>query len=313
VTADSYHEPVLCREAVEGLLTDPGGAYVDGTVGGGGHAEAILRRLASSGVLYCFDADADAIAAARLRLHAFGDRARFVHANFRTLGAELRARSVRSIQGIILDLGLSSHQIDEPSRGFSYRSNAELDMRFDQRSGLTAAEIVNTYDTQSLGTVLYEFGEERASRRIARAIVARRPIRTSGELAEAVGAVCPARFLTKTLARVFQALRIEVNRELEALETVLEEATGLLAPGGRMAVIAYHSLEDRMVKGFFRTASGVRPDEDRLGLPLTAPEPLLRVLTRRPVRPQEEESRRNPRARSARLRIAERLRGGTDR
>jgi 16S rRNA (cytosine1402-N4)-methyltransferase len=297
VTADSYHEPVLCREAVEGLLTDPGGAYVDGTVGGGGHAEAILRRLASSGVLYCFDADADAIAAARLRLHAFGDRARFVHANFRTLGAELRARSVRSIQGIILDLGLSSHQIDEPSRGFSYRSNAELDMRFDQRSGLTAAEIVNTYDTQSLGTVLYEFGEERASRRIARAIVARRPIRTSGELAEAVGAVCPARFLTKTLARVFQALRIEVNRELEALETVLEEATGLLAPGGRMAVIAYHSLEDRMVKGFFRTASGVRPDEDRLGLPLTAPEPLLRVLTRRPVRPQEEESRRNPRAR----------------
>jgi 16S rRNA (cytosine1402-N4)-methyltransferase len=313
VTADSYHEPVLCREAVEGLLTDPGGVYVDGTVGGGGHAEAILRRLASSGVLYCFDADADAIAAARLRLHAFGDRARFVHANFRTLGAELRARSVRSIQGIILDLGLSSHQIDEPSRGFSYRSNAELDMRFDQRSGLTAAEIVNTYDTQSLGTVLYEFGEERASRRIARAIVARRPIRTSGELAEAVGAVCPARFLTKTLARVFQALRIEVNRELEALETVLEEATGLLAPGGRMAVIAYHSLEDRMVKGFFRTASGVRPDEDRLGLPLTAPEPLLRVLTRRPVRPQEEESRRNPRARSARLRIAERLRGGTDR
>jgi 16S rRNA (cytosine1402-N4)-methyltransferase len=313
VTADSYHEPVLCREAVEGLLTDPGGVYVDGTVGGGGHAEAILRRLDSSGVLYCFDADADAIAAARLRLHDFGDRVRFVHANFRTLGAELRARSVTSIQGIILDLGLSSHQIDEPSRGFSYRSNAELDMRFDQRSGLTAAEIVNTYDTQSLGTVLYEFGEERASRRIARAIVARRPIRTSGELAEAVGAVCPARFLTKTLARVFQALRIEVNRELEALETVLEEATGLLAPGGRMAVIAYHSLEDRMVKGFFRTASGVRPDEDRLGLPLTAPEPLLRVLTRRPVRPQEEESRRNPRARSARLRIAERLRGGTDR
>ena len=307
MTASLYHDPVLCREAVEGLLTDPGGVYVDGTVGGGGHAEAILRRLTSSGVLFCCDADADAIGASRVRLRAFGDRARFVHANFRDLGAALRSQAVLSIRGILLDLGVSSHQIDEPSRGFSYRSDAPLDMRFDQRSGRTAAEIVNTYDVQALGALLYAYGEERASRRIARALVARRPLRSSTELAEAVAAVCPHRFLTKTLARVFQALRIEVNGELDALRAVLEEATSLVAPGGRIVVISYHSLEDRMVKEYFRRASGAAPEDRPAVLPPLEVPVRVRVLTRKPVRPDEQECLRNPRARSARLRIAERL------
>jgi len=276
-------------------------------VGGGGHAEALLSRLTPTGVLFCFDADADAIAAARVRLRPFGDRAQFVHANFRTLRAELAARSVLSISGIILDLGLSSYQVDEPSRGFSYRSNAPLDMRFDQRSGTTAAEIINSYDAQSLAAVLYEFGEERASRRIARAIVARRPIRTSGELAQAVGSVCGGRFATKTLARVFQALRIAVNRELDALQAVLEDATVLVATGGRIVVISYHSLEDRMVKAHFRAAAGAAAEQELTPYPPAGRIPLLRVLTRKPLRPGAEECRRNPRARSARLRIAERL------
>ena len=311
MTAESYHEPVLCQEAVEGLLTDPGGVYVDGTVGGGGHAEAILKRLHSSGVLFCFDADADALRAARARLLPYGDRVRFVHANFRQLGPELRACGITVLGGVLLDLGLSSYQIDEPSRGFSYRSDAALDMRFDRRTGITAAEIVNTYDVQSLGALLYEYGEERASRRIARAIVDRRPIRSSGELAGAVASVSGGRFLTKTLARVFQALRIEVNRELEALHAVLEDATALLVPGGRMVVISYHSLEDRIVKVHFRGPAGADHEEWRVPVPAPRPAPLLRVLTRKPVRPGVEECERNPRARSARLRIAERTEEGS--
>jgi 16S rRNA (cytosine1402-N4)-methyltransferase len=300
-----YHEPVMVRETLTLLLTDPDGIYLDGTLGGGGHAAAILSGL-REGKLIGFDRDPDAIAACR---GAFGEelargersRVELVHGSYVLACSreDLRGR----VQGILLDLGVSSHQLDEPSRGFSYRFDAPLDLRFggDAASEPSAAELLASLDEREIADILYRYGEERSSRRIARAIVTARrhaPIRTTGQLRTIVERCVHPRQRTDALSRVFQALRIAVNRELEELETFLSCVPTLLCRGGRIVVITYHSLEDRIVKHALRQMAGKEP---------TQQQPLLRILTPKPLRPQPEEVARNRRSRSAKLRAAERV------
>jgi len=288
----SGHEPVLLRETLELLAVSPGGSYADGTVGLGGHAAEVLRRSAPDGRLLGVDRDSEALELARERLAEFGTRVRLAHADWRDLPALLGEERP---QGVLLDLGVSSLQLDTPARGFSFRADGPLDMRMDRTGGPTAAEVVNRMPEAELADVLYRLGEEHASRRIARAIVRARQrvhLRTTGELAELVrGAAGRPRGRGLDPATLtFQALRIYVNRELEGLRPALEAIAARLAPGGRLAVIAFHSLEDREVKNAFRDLA--RGD--------------YRLLTRKPLRPSDEEVARNPRARSARLRGLER-------
>lgn len=281
------HQPVLLAETLELLAVKPGGFYVDGTVGQGGHSEEILRRSAPDGRLLAADRDPEALAACAARLQSFGGRARFVQADFRELPSHLVGQAV---DGILLDLGLSSAQLDDPERGFSFQADGPLDMRMDRSSGETAAEVVNRWPEKDLADLIYRFGEEPASRRIARAIVAARKtarIRTTAELGAIVrGAAGRARPGLNPATRTFQALRIHVNRELQGLGDALSALARSLAPGGRLVVIAFHSLEDREVKQAFRALEGEG----------------FRRLTRKPGRPTDDEVRRNPRARSARLR-----------
>ena len=277
---------------MELLAVRPGGLYVDGTVGLGGHAGEILRRSAPDGRLVAFDKDPDAIAQARARLREFGERVRFEHADFREIPDRLAGAAP---QGVLLDLGVSSLQLDEASRGFSFNAEGPLDMRMDPTQGFTAAELVNRLPERELADVIYRWGEEHASRRIARAIVEtrrRRHFTTTTELAEVVrrAAGRARRPGLDPATKTFQALRIHVNRELEGLGAALERIAGVLAPGGRLAVIAFHSLEDREVKQTFR-ALGARG---------------FQILTRKPLVPGDEETARNPRARSAKLRAVER-------
>jgi 16S rRNA (cytosine1402-N4)-methyltransferase len=302
-----YHAPVLCDEAIEALLADPGLTYVDGTLGGGGHAERVCRLLSANGRLLCFDLDEDAIRFASRRLARFGDRVAFVRANFREMKTELRRMGLDRVGGVLLDLGVSSFQLDEGPRGFSFRSDEELDMRMDRRQQLTARDVVNGYPVEALADILFRYGEERLSRRIARRIANQRPLRSTGDLSAAVESVVGERFLVKTLARVFQALRIEVNGELDNLSAGLTAALDVLAPGGRLVVVAYHSLEDRIVKEFFRKEAAVVIPSGHKLVPDAPRNPRLRILTRRPVQPSALEIERNPRARSARLRVAERV------
>ncbi len=266
----------------------PGGSYVDGTVGLGGHAEEILRRSAPDGRLTGFDRDAEALALAAERLSPFGERVRLVHADYREMPERLGDERP---DGVLLDMGISSFQLDAPERGFAFSTEGPLDMRMDRTSGDTAAEAVNALPETDLADVIYAFGEERASRRIARAIVAarlRKPIETTTELAAIVRRASPrsGRAGLDPATRTFQALRIFVNRELDSLAEALARIAELLAPGGRLAVIAFHSLEDRQVKHTFRAL-----------VPRG-----FRLLTKKPIRPGEDERRSNPRARSAKLR-----------
>ncbi|MCX6133167.1 MAG: 16S rRNA (cytosine(1402)-N(4))-methyltransferase RsmH [Ignavibacteriales bacterium] len=306
----SYHTPVLREEVLAWLITSTDGLYVDATLGGGGHAESILQRLDPTGVLVGFDADPDAIQFAAARLSLFGERGILVHENFRNISAALSQRGISQIGGILFDLGVSSHQLDEPSKGFSFRGDDRLDMRMDPSQSLDARTVVNQYDETELAGIIWKYGEERASRSLARAIVRQRtgaPLETTGELVALVRSVVGERFLIKTLARVFQALRIEVNRELESLTGALAQAIALLKPGARVVVISYHSLEDRIVKETFkREAALIRPSGNKL-VPDTILEPKLRILTKKPVEATEEECSLNPRSRSAKLRAAERI------
>lgn len=302
-----YHIPVLCDEAVNILVTSPRWTYVDGTVGGGGHAERICEALSSEGRLVAFDWDGDAIASASRRLARFGERVILVQANFRAMGSEIRRLGIAHVGGVLLDLGVSSFQLDEGARGFSYRGEGQLDMRMDRRQLLSAFDVVNGYSEQSLIEILFRYGEERQARRVARGIVAGRPITTTAGLRRVVEETVGSRFLLNSLARVFQALRIEVNRELDNLAAVLAVAVELLLPGGRLVVISYHSLEDRIVKEFFRRESAtVVPSGHKL-VPDVVRAPLIRVLTPHPRAAAPEEIAANPRARSAKLRAAERL------
>jgi 16S rRNA (cytosine1402-N4)-methyltransferase len=301
----SYHEPVMMREVLALLLTDPDGIYIDGTLGGGGHAAAILQGL-REGLLIGFDRDPDAIAACRGAFGkelALGERSRLeiVHGSYLLACSreDLRGR----VQGILLDLGVSSHQLDEPSRGFSYRYDAPLDLRFEGStlSEPSAADLLATLDEGAIADILFRYGEERTSRRIARAIVSARrhtPIRTTGQLRQLVERCVHPRHRYDALSRVFQALRIAVNHELDHLSAFFECMPVLLRPGGRIVVITYHSLEDRIVKHALRSL-------ERTQSPQRAPK--LRVLTPKPLRPQQDEIVRNRRSRSAKLRAAERV------
>jgi 16S rRNA (cytosine1402-N4)-methyltransferase len=302
-----YHEAVLRDLAVHFLIIPRGKVFVDGTLGGGGHAEVICQRMGQSAQLICFDADEDAIRYAEKRLAGFAERTVFVHSNFRHLKAELHARRIDQIDGLFLDLGVSSFQIDDPVKGFSFRSDEMIDMRMDTRQNLSGRDVVNGYSAEELSGVIWRYGEERNARRIAQAIEKHRPINTTGELSKAIRSVTGERFLTKTLARVFQAIRICVNDELSNLEKVLHDATYLLNPGGHLVVISYHSLEDRIVKEHFKknAASIIRSGSKYVAD--TVVSPTLKILTKRPLVPTRNEIEENPRARSAKLRAAERV------
>jgi 16S rRNA (cytosine1402-N4)-methyltransferase len=303
------HIPVLLREVVEALAVRTGGRYVDCTLGAGGHAEAILEAASPDGELLGIDLDPEALAAARERLAAFGERVTFLEGNFSQVGDLCRERGFAPVQGILFDLGLSSLQLEEESRGFSFQREGPLDMRFSPRQELTAADIVNTYSEEELADLLWRYGEERRSRPIARRIIEERPFRTTTQLAKAVEQAVGrrARGVIHPATRTFQALRIAVNQELLHLETALLQAHGLLGFGSRLVVISYHSLEDRIVKNFLR-----RESQDCIcppGVPVCVcgHRATLRLVARSVVRPSAAEVAANPRARSARLRVAERL------
>ena len=285
----------MVAEVLEHLAPSRGGVFVDGTAGLGGHARAVLEAGATR--LLGIDRDPAAVELARERLREFGERARVVHGDYRQLPAILDREGLSAVDGILLDLGVSSMQLDEPGRGFSFRRDEPLDMRMDTSAGPTAAEAVAAADEKTLADVIYEFGEDRHARRIARAIVAARgvaPIETTGRLADIVRRAVPRRGYTRIdpATRTFQALRIWVNRELEGLGDCLQAAASRLNPGGRLVVITFHSLEDRIVKHVLRSMQA-------------AGEHGLRVLTKRPLVPGADEIDRNPRARSAKLRAAE--------
>jgi 16S rRNA (cytosine1402-N4)-methyltransferase len=280
------HIPVLSQELVSGLAIHPKGFYLDVTVGGGGHSQLILEAFPDVR-LTALDQDAQAIAAAQLKLADYSDRVTFWQGNFANFDP-----NVLEFDGILADLGVSSAQLDLAERGFSFRHEAALDMRMDQGQSLTAADIINTWQEAKLANIFFTYGEERLSRRIAQRIVEQRPFQTTTELATAIAYCVPKAYRYGRIhpaTRVFQALRIAVNQELTVLETFLQKAPNWLKPGGKIGIISFHSLEDRIVKHSFRDS------------------PLLQVLTKKPILPQPEELNLNPRARSAKLRFAQRV------
>jgi len=304
----TYHTPVLLQEVLFYLLTAKNGYYVDGTLGGGGHAKAVLEQLDHLGKVIGIDLDDDALAASREHLAQFGDRAIIVKENFRNLKLVLSQHGVNAVQGVLLDLGVSSFQIDESDKGFSFRTDAQLDMRMDRHQQIDAKHIVNQYDEQSLADILWKYGEEKHARRIARAMVHYRTqhlIESTGQLAAIIERTVGGQFLNKTLARIFQAIRIEVNNEMENLGYAIRDCIDVLSPGGRIVVLSYHSLEDRLIKEAFRAASAHSISSGHKIIPDTPVQRVLNVLTRKPVTASEEEMAANPRSRSAKLRAAE--------
>jgi 16S rRNA (cytosine1402-N4)-methyltransferase len=305
-TRHVQHIPVLVEEVVMLLRCEPGQTYVDTTLGGGGHALEILKRTAPDGILIGVEWDGNAISEARKRLMPFGDRVKIFRENFIHLPDLLKAERMEQVDGILLDLGLSSIQLEKEERGFSFQGEGPLDMRMDQQMDRTAADLVNDLSPRELEYTLSEYGEERWAKRIAKAIVYERergPIRTTHDLRRIVHQAIPRRFHSRKIdpaTRTFQAFRIRVNDELENLRKILETGWRLLRKGGRMCVISFHSLEDRMVKEIFRKL-------ERGGMEDSSPEGVMRVITKKPVTPSEEEQRRNPRSRSAKLRCAERV------
>ncbi len=302
-TAPTYHVPVLLNESIDGLAIKPGGTYVDVTFGGGGHSREILRRLGPDGRLFSFDQDADA------EKNIVDDgRFTFVHSNFRWLANWMRYYEVEHIDGLLADLGVSSHHFDDAERGFSFRYDAPLDMRMNREGGKTAADIVNSDSQEQLADIFYLYGELRQSRQIAAAIVkarTRKPILTTQDFLQVVDPLFRREKEKKDMARLFQALRIEVNHEMAALSEMLTSATKLLAEGGRLSVITYHSLEDRMVKNVMKTGNvNGKAEEDPVYGRKPSP---YRLVNNKVIVPSEEEIERNPRSRSAKLRIAEKL------
>ena len=298
-----YHIPVLLKETVDGLNIDPNGTYVDVTFGGGGHSREILSRLSEKGHLYSFDQDADA----EQNIPDGDTRFTFVRSNFRYLKNWMRYYGVDHVDGILADLGVSSHHFDAEERGFSFRFDAPLDMRMNERAGTTAADIVNNYSEERLADIFYLYGEMKNSRRIASALVKARSaerIVTINDLLTIVKPLMPREREKKDLARVFQALRIEVNHEMDALQEMLEASLKVLRPGGRLSVLTYHSLEDRMVKNFIRAGRiDGKVQQDFFGRRLTP----WKAINNKVILPSESEQESNPRSRSAKLRIAEKL------
>ena len=299
-TARGYHVPVLLNESIEGLNVKEGGTYVDVTFGGGGHSRAILQKLGGSGHLYSFDQDADAE-----RNIIDQPNFTFVRSNFRYLKNWMRYYGGEHVDGILADLGVSSHHFDDETRGFSFRFNAPLDMRMNKRAGKTAADILNNYSEEQLADVFYLYGELRNARRIAAAIAKARqekPINMTSDLEQAVGSLFKREREKKDTARLFQALRIEVNQEMSALKEMLLAATEVLGVGGRLSVITYHSLEDRLVKNVMRCGNAEgKLHQDFFGRIETP----FRLINNKVITPTAEEQAANPRSRSAKLRIAE--------
>lgn len=302
-----YHIPVLLQESIDGLAIRPDGTYVDVTFGGGGHSREILRRLDEEGHLYSFDQDADA----EQNIPEGDERFTFVRSNFRYLSNWMQYYGVENLDGLIADLGVSSHHFDDESRGFSFRFDAPLDMRMNGRGGMTAADIVNNYDENRLADVFYLYGEFRNSRALAAAVAKARKnksIDTIEDLLQAVERLIDRERGKKELARLFQSLRIEVNHEMEALKIMLESALRYLRPGGRLVVLTYHSLEDRMVKNFIKAGKiDGKVEQDFFGRKLTP----WRAVNNKVIVPSDKEQEENPRSRSAKLRIAEKTKENT--
>ena len=302
VTAETYHVPVLLTESIDGLAIQPTGIYVDVTFGGGGHSREILKHLGPKGHLYSFDQDADAE-----KNIVADDRFTFVRSNFRYIKQWMRYYGVEKVDGLLADLGVSSHHFDDAERGFSFRFDAPLDMRMNKRAGLTAADVVNDYDEKQLADVLYLYGELKQARRMAALIVKARGqhrIETTNDLLQTVESLIRPEREKKETAQLFQALRIEVNHEMEALKEMLNGSKDLLCKGGRLSVITYHSLEDRIVKNMLKAGNAEgQVKQDFFGR-LEKP---FRLVNNKVIVPTDEEQQRNPRSRSAKLRIAERV------
>lgn len=304
-----YHEPVLANEVCEGLNLKNKKNIVDCTLGLGGHTQIILQNLGSQGRVFGFELDADNLKLAKKNLRSFGDKVTYIHSNFERLSEELKKLRIKSVDGILIDLGLSSPQVDIAERGFSFLREGPLDMRFDRKQPLTAALVVNRYSATDLTRIFQEYGEEAFARKIALAITKRRKSRafkTTTELARFIEKLLKRKSHIHPATRIFQALRIEVNHELDALKNVLPQAVTLLKPKGRLAVISYHSLEDRIVKQFFKENARSFLNESNK-LTTTYLQPTLKIITKKPVTPSAEEIVKNPRSRSAKLRIAEKI------
>lgn len=306
------HVPVLFQEVLELLAPRAGGLYIDGTVGAGGHSAGLLKASTPDGRLLGFDRDQEALSFAAERLSEYEERITLVHDSYRKMGELAPMMGFEKVDGILLDLGLSSRQLDDSVRGFSFLREGPLDMRFDRTRGQTAADLVNHLDADALADIFWRYGEERLSRKYARAIVAARPFTTTSQLAQTIESVAPHYIRRKRIhpaTQVFQALRIAVNQELDELEHGLPAAIDLLRSGGRVAVISFHSLEDRFVKHFFRDLSRDCVCPPRQPVCTCDAQAVVRVITRKVVRPGVEEVEVNPRSRSARLRVAEKLEG----
>jgi len=305
----STHTPVLLQEVLKALQPRAGGVYIDGTVGAGGHAAAILAASAPDGQLFGFDQDRAALQIAGKQLATFGERVHLLHANFKDFGDQVRRYNIPPADGILLDLGVSSMQFEQPARGFSFQQDGPLDMRMNPAAGQPAANLVNQLPQDELANLIYQYGEERHSRRIARAIIKARPVHTTAELARIIAGAIPARGGKRArihpATRTFQALRIAVNDELGVLEQVLPQALDHLKPGGRLAVISFHSLEDRIVKQYFKQEAQdcICPPEQPICT--CKHKALVTIITKKPITPSSAEIDANPRARSAKLRVVE--------
>ena len=307
------HTSVLLKETIEGLKIKPDGIYVDGTLGGGGHSFEIAKRLNDNGILIGIDQDEAAILAAGERLKDFGDKVIIVRSNYRNALSVLHDLGIEKIDGMMLDLGVSSYQLDTQERGFSYRYDAPLDMRMDLRQTLTAKDIVNGYSETELFHIIRDYGEDRFAKNIAKHIVmarAKKPIETTGELNEIIRAAIPAKMRAEgghPSKRTYQAIRIECNKELEVLKESLEELIGILNPGGRLCIITFHSLEDRIVKTAFKKAENPCTCPPSFPVCVCGKKSQGKVITGKPVLPCEEEMESNPRSKSAKLRIFEKI------
>ena len=306
------HVSVLLHETVDGLNVKPDGIYVEATLGGGGHAYEVCTKLGEQGRLIGIDQDADAIKAAGKRLEGFGEKVTIIRSNYCDMKSKLQEQGIDKVDGIVLDLGVSSYQLDTADRGFSYREDAPLDMRMDQRSEMTARDIVNDYSEMDLYRVIRDYGEDKFAKNIARHIVrerAKRPIETTGELTEVIRHAIPMKFQKKTghpAKRTFQAIRIELNRELDVLRDSLDDMIDMLNPGGRLCIITFHSLEDRIVKSAFKKNENPCTCPSDFPVCVCGKVSKGRVITRKPILPSEEEMEVNSRSKSAKLRIFER-------
>ena len=310
---DFKHVSVLLNETIDGLNINPDGIYVDGTLGGGGHSYEICKRLSDKGRLIGIDQDGEALEAARERLKEFEDKITLVRSNYCEIDTILKDLGIEKVDGIVLDLGVSSYQLDNLERGFSYKSDAPLDMRMDQRQNKTAADVVNNYSENELFRIIRDYGEDKFAKNIAKHIVMARkekPLETTAELSEIIKASIPMKFQAKgghPAKRVFQAIRIEVNNELGILENAIKDFVSSIKPGGRLAIITFHSLEDRIVKKTFQDLARGCTCPKEFPVCVCGKKPEIKIISRKPILPSEEELEHNSRSKSAKLRIAEKL------